>query len=251
MRNTVCIAPSAVAAVLRREFFARAGGVAARYGIDPDDLLRFCEGQGACAGAPTPGADAPRPTGSLDGPAQHAEHALHALRGPRVPSTAPVTPGTPRPPRLARPPSVLRWGSSPLHVTRLIAHLDDLVHVVACVRGSANAWHDLRESYEPALIHATSDRLDGVGAMIGVRRWFAALRMTTAGGATNVTVHVPGLRNEVVVPTLRDYRGYRPLRHWLAERMLGELSRQPATAAGRRLRLTSSGVGAILRASQQ
>lgn len=212
MKPTVCIAPSAVASVLRREFFARAGAVAMRYGIDPDDVLCFCEGHA--------------PVGI------ELDSAHDGRRGGRKTS----------------PP---RWGSSPLHVTRLIAHLDDLVHVVACVRGSANAWADLADSYEPALIHAARDRLDGVGAVVGVRRWFAALRAITIGMTDDASVHVPGLRHDVAVPTLRDYRGFRPLRHWLAERLLGELSRQPSVATTRRLRLTSPGVGAILKASQR
>ncbi|MFO0873334.1 MAG: hypothetical protein U0575_05115 [Phycisphaerales bacterium] len=220
MSRSVVIAPSTVAAVLRREFFARAGSVAVRYGIDPDDVLEFCADGSNAGGGPQP-------------------------RAVREGSTV-----------------RRRTGTSALRVTRLVAHLDDLAHVVACVRGSANAWHDLSEAHEPALVHATRDRLGAMGAVVGVRRWFAALRIVTldtdpepehdrladhhdrlALGAAPACVHVPGLREDVAVPSLRAYRGLRPLRHWLAERLLGELARQGPTAPARRLRLTSPGVG--------
>jgi hypothetical protein len=91
-------------------------------------------------------------------------------------------------------------------VLRSISHVDDLVHAVACVDGTALAWIDLAERYERALVRRC-DASQEVDAMILVRRLFAELLRR------NCCTPSPS------APSLRCYAGDRPLKIWLAERL--------------------------------
>lgn len=171
---------STLSRVIRREFFARAGVPAARYGIDPDAVVQYCS--------------AHRP-------------------------------------------------ASPLSASRMIVHLEDLTHVVACLSGVGLAWSDLIEAHEPALLRIVRDRLDDQASLVAVRRWFMALRRHSRGGPVVRHVRGHGLATPDPRPTIGGYPGIRPLRHWLAERLLAELAGPTSLAPGRPLRLTGREFG--------
>lgn len=175
--------------MLRREFFARAGSLATRYGVTPERLVSFCS--------------------------------------QRDPST-------------------------PLGTSRLVGHIEDLVMAAACTDDVAPAWSDLHERHESILVRATSERFGADDALLFVRRWLAALRRSTlaqagalAGGSSEAGAgHDPVLHaDHLRAPSIADYPGQQPLRHWLAQRLDAELARHPHLPPGRRLRLTPSRFG--------
>ncbi len=95
------------------------------------------------------------------------------------------------------------------HVTiSAIRHIEDLVHVVACVSGSDLAWRDLIDRYERPLIRGCRQWLDTTDAIIFVRQLLNELQRD----------EMHGLRS------LRDYDGTCSLRRWLADRILGRMS---------------------------
>ncbi len=89
----------------------------------------------------------------------------------------------------------------------VLAHMDDLVHAVACVDGCDLAWRDLGDAHERGLIRACREWMDGTDAIVLVRRLFAELRH-----------QVPGIQ------PLRTYDGACPLRKWLGDRVIGRLN---------------------------
>lgn len=89
----------------------------------------------------------------------------------------------------------------------VLAHVDDLVHAVACVDGCDLAWRDLGDAHERGLIRACREWMDGTDAIVLVRRLFAELRH-----------QVPGIQ------PLRTYDGTCPLRKWLGDRVIGRLN---------------------------
>jgi hypothetical protein len=84
-------------------------------------------------------------------------------------------------------------------------------------------------------------------AIVRVRRWLRRLRAASPGGR-------PASRSpsDSAPPTSRspvsmdDYNGLRPLRHWLAERLLAESPGNGAFAVPRTLRLTAREFGITL-----
>jgi hypothetical protein len=89
----------------------------------------------------------------------------------------------------------------------VLAHMDDLVHAVACVDGCDLAWRDLGDAHERGLIRACREWMDGTDAIVLVRRLFAELRH-----------QVPGIQ------PLQTYDGTCPLRKWLGDRVIGRLN---------------------------
>jgi len=154
---------SDLAQVVRREFFGRAGQIAARYGVSPEPVIDHCESR--------------------------------------------------------RP-------NSPLHVARMIAYLEDITHVVGCVQGSTIAWADLFEMHEPSLIRVCRDCLSEPDSIVHVRRWLRLLRRETVRIGNDVST-----RSDFTTPSLREYNGLRPLRHWLGERLVAELLLGPGPHA--------------------
>jgi hypothetical protein len=89
---------------------------------------------------------------------------------------------------------------------RHVAHVDDLVHAVACVDGDGLAWSDLMERYERALIRRSRGGPGEIDAIIAVRRMLADLRRC----------HSEMERS--AFPSLQHYTGAQELRTWLAQR---------------------------------
>lgn len=92
---------------------------------------------------------------------------------------------------------------------RMVAHLEDLVHAVACVDDVGLAWAELADRYERALIRRCRHGVAEIDATIAVRRMLADLRRRNSSPQA--------LR----FPTLHGYAGMQPLRVWLGERALG------------------------------
>ena len=90
-----------------------------------------------------------------------------------------------------------------------IRHVDDLVHAIACVDGSDVAWRDLVDRHERALIRVCRQWLDPTDAIIFVRRLVSELRRDEGTG----------------VQSLRSFAGATRLRRWLADRVMGRMSR--------------------------
>ena len=93
-----------------------------------------------------------------------------------------------------------------------IAHVDDLLHAIACADDVALAWTDLAERYERTLVRKCRANFDEMEATVFVRRVLADLR------------HRSVLEHDERLPSLHTYLGTRPLRLWLADRMIGAKS---------------------------
>jgi hypothetical protein len=111
---------------------------------------------------------------------------------------------------------------------RAAEHMVCVVHATALVRGDAQAWTDLVNQLASNFDRACAARLDSVRGIAFARRFWRDLREATASESRN-----HGAR----VPDLRTYAGSRPLRYWLAERLLGtlefEIGRSPRSAPAR------------------
>lgn len=94
-----------------------------------------------------------------------------------------------------------------------VGHMDDLLHAVACVDDIPLAWVDLSERYERALVRKCRGSFDEVQSTVFVRRVLADLRRRSAV-----------LSHDERLPSLHTYLGTRPLRLWLADRMIGAKS---------------------------
>ena len=90
---------------------------------------------------------------------------------------------------------------------RHVAHLEDLVHAVACVDDRSLAWADLADQYERALIRSCRGMKDEIDATILIRRLLADLRRGTM------------IQDFGRGGSLRGYLGTRTLRSWLTERL--------------------------------
>lgn len=88
-----------------------------------------------------------------------------------------------------------------------------VIHATALVRHDAQAWADLMNQLAPSFDRVCAARLDPVRGIAFARRFWNDIRECT-GSATR-----RGPRS----PDLRGYAGARPLRYWLAERLLGSL----------------------------
>ncbi len=90
-----------------------------------------------------------------------------------------------------------------------VAHVDDLVHAVACVDGLDLAWWDLVERHERALVRACRRWLEETDAVLVVRRLLSRLRRG----------------DDDRVPSLHSFDGTTSMRRWLGDRLTGVLSR--------------------------
>jgi hypothetical protein len=90
-----------------------------------------------------------------------------------------------------------------------VVQIDDLVHAVACIDGHPHAWCDLGERYERALVRRCRSTGEQVQTTLFVRRVLADLRRRTVNDQSER------------FPSLHSYFGVRPLRLWLADRMIG------------------------------
>lgn len=160
--------PTPLEVAVRREFFARVGGLALRYGVSPEDVLGVCKRH--------------RPTTAL----------------------------------LA---------------SRMIAHMEDLTVAAACLARVPLAWTDLIDTSERPLIRGLSDRLEEGEAVVLVRRWLRSLRRNSLGATDDPP------------PSLAAYPGVKPLRQWLGERLVVEVTRLAVPLVSRRLRLTGQEFG--------
>lgn len=99
--------------------------------------------------------------------------------------------------------------------SRVLAHLPDVILAVACVRGDAAAWTHLLNSHAWCLDRACAEQLGASVGLAFARRFWADLRETTMRGHSGpCDAARPRTR-------LQSYLGLRPLRLWLADRMLG------------------------------
>jgi hypothetical protein len=113
---------------------------------------------------------------------------------------------------------------------RNVAHMDDLVHAVACTRMLTAAWMDLAERYERQIVRRCRHRMDELSATILTRRMFANLKLREQRAR----------ENSGDGSLLGLYAGTRPLRTWLADHTLAQIS-HACTPSGA---LFSSGVSA-------
>jgi hypothetical protein len=119
------------------------------------------------------------------------------------------------------------WRARNLHrhfSLRNIAHIEDLVHAVACVDGSGLAWADLCERYERALVRRSRGSDAEIDTTIAVRRMLADLRRRT----------LQATDEHEILPSLRSYLGVQELRVWLAQRAAGAAVWSRATERRRR-----------------
>jgi len=105
---------------------------------------------------------------------------------------------------------------------RVLLHLPDVIQVVACARGDATAWTDALNAHAWCLDRACSEQLGTTPGLTFARRFWRDLRRATAGGLSRGTG----------VAKLQHYSGVRPLRLWLADRMLGAAANRAAMRAG-------------------
>jgi hypothetical protein len=100
---------------------------------------------------------------------------------------------------------------------RAADNLRCVVHATALVRGDAQAWADIVNQLASSFDRACAARLDHVQGMAFARRFWLDLRACVGPTKRNF-----GTR----APDLRTYAGARPLRYWLAERLLGTLEHE-------------------------
>lgn len=105
---------------------------------------------------------------------------------------------------------------------RAAENLRCVVHAAALVRGDAQAWADIVNQLASSFDRACAARLEPVHGIAFARRFWLDLRMCTGTASRN-----HGTR----APDLRGYGGTRPLRYWLAERLLGSLEQELGRAA--------------------
>jgi hypothetical protein len=110
---------------------------------------------------------------------------------------------------------------------RAISHIRCAVHSAALVRGDAQAWADLITALGPAFDRACAARLDKARGIAFARRFWQDARASTLGGSPRPAGRPRGVR----APDLRNFAATKPLRHWLAERLLGSLETELGRAA--------------------
>ena len=101
-----------------------------------------------------------------------------------------------------------RRSDDPVHLDA-VRHLDQLTLAVACRRGEAAAWQELAEDFEPWMTERLRRATDDVSAQLRIRRFLHALRGPDASEAPTDIPHA-----------MDRYRGYQPLRVWLAAAMI-------------------------------
>jgi hypothetical protein len=121
---------------------------------------------------------------------------------------------------------------------RHIRHLEDLIHVIACIEGINLAWVDLAEQYERALIRQCRGSHDEVAAVMLVRRLFIELRRTMRDDPAGTA------------PGFAGFSGQQPLGAWLCERLNAFRTREALMHVQRRA-IGGRAVGAGLRSSDR
>ena len=99
------------------------------------------------------------------------------------------------------------------HISRIPSSIEDIIHATACCHGVGMAWQDCRDMHAQLLIRACEMRLQEIDALLFVRRFWEELESRTRGNSACGS------------PRVQDYLGTRPLRIWLADRLLGRLEK--------------------------
>ena len=104
---------------------------------------------------------------------------------------------------------------------RAISNIRCAVHATALSLGIAQAWADLVSALGPGFDRACAGRLDRQDGIAFARRFWLDLREATLTphGERPRTRRIRGVRS----PDLKAFTAVRPLRYWLAERLLGSL----------------------------
>lgn len=98
---------------------------------------------------------------------------------------------------------------------RVLAHLPDVILAIACARGDATAWNDLINAHAWCLDRACTEQLGPNEGLTFARRFWRDLKSSTLG--TVVVTRRP----RASATRLQQYSGVRPIRLWLADRLLG------------------------------
>lgn len=117
---------------------------------------------------------------------------------------------------------------------RAVANIRCAVHGTALALGVAQAWADLLTALGPGFDRACVGRLDRQDGIAFARRFWIDLREATLGQAPRAAGR---RRTGGRTPDLRNFSATRPLRHWLAERLLGSLETELGRAASAAERL--------------
>lgn len=122
---------------------------------------------------------------------------------------------------------------------RAIENIRCAVHAAALCLGVAQAWADLVTALGPGFDRACIGRLQSDDGIAFARRFWVDLRESTLGMRTarrdprSASRRPKGAR----VPDLRAFAATRPLRYWLAERLIGTLELELGRAASAAERL--------------
>lgn len=137
---------------------------------------------------------------------------------------------------------------------RAVDNVRCAVHAAALVRGEVQAWTDLLNALAPGFDRACAARLDPRRGIAFARRFWIALRVGTLGEAA---ARLPGPRTggaselprggSFRSADLRSFAATRPMRYWLAERLLGSLETELGRAASDAERLDTAAQARTLR----
>lgn len=115
---------------------------------------------------------------------------------------------------------------------RAIDNIRCAVHATALAAGEPQAWTDVMNALAPGFDRACASRLDARRGIAFARRFWVDLQVSTLGdaapalrlhGARRQETPAPRRPRGVRAPDLRTFAAVRPLRYWLAERLLGSL----------------------------
>jgi hypothetical protein len=126
---------------------------------------------------------------------------------------------------------------------RALEHIKCAVHAAALAKGVAQAWADLITALGPGFDRACAGRLDPVEGIAFARRFWLDLRASTLESSDRTNTGSRRRRREirrprgVRAPDLRTFAATRPMRYWLAERLLGSLETELGRAASAAERL--------------
>ena len=132
---------------------------------------------------------------------------------------------------------LLRAGASRMpRPERAADNVRCVIHAAALVRGDAQAWADLLNALAPSFDRACAARLDPVRGIAFARRFWMDLRATSTDQVVTAAAHAAAQQSAsrnhgTRAPDLRQYTGARPMRYWLAERLLGSLELELGRAA--------------------
>lgn len=127
---------------------------------------------------------------------------------------------------------------------RAIGNIRCAVHAAALVRGEPQSWADLMTALGPAFDRACVARLDRTRGIAFARRFWLDLRASSIDATRAPASVARALRTPlferprgVRPPDLRSFTATKPLRQWLAERLLGSLETELGRAASAAERL--------------